>query len=157
MEIIRKAAEERLTLAPVYAPETTDRYGEWASAAELERAIFEFAKAAGRTVRLQHQDGTAVGQIESIFTWPYAVALPVYDGRGISKGTRQFRAGTAFAWIRWTPEAWEAVKRGAIRGLSIGGTARRIRVEADGAPALQKRTSEGWGRRLVSGERIAFG
>ena len=120
LDLIAKAAEQRLTLAPVYSPETRDRHGEWTTAAELERAIFDFSKSGDR-MRLQHQDGTAVGEIEAIFTWPWPADLPVYDGRGISKGTRRFPAGTAFAWVRWTPEAWAAVRQGRIRGLSVGG------------------------------------
>lgn len=63
--------------------------------------------------------------------------VPLYDHRGILKGTTRFNAGSAFAWIRWTREAWRLVKLGRIRGLSMGGSAHRIRLEAE--PAVAKR------------------
>jgi hypothetical protein len=155
MDILAKAAEQRLTLAPIYVPDTTDRHQEWASAAELEKAVMEFSRSGNRTVRLQHQHGTAIGTVESAFVWPYEHEAEILNGRGLSKGTRCFPAGTAFAWVRWSSEAWQAIKNGRIKGLSMGGRAQRLHVEADGGAAVGK-SSGGWGRRLVAGQTIQF-
>ena len=155
MDILAKAAEQRMTLAPIYLPNALDKHSEWTSPAELERAIFEFSKRGDRTVRLQHQDGTAIGTVESAFVWPYEHTAEILSGRGLQKGIRTFPAGTAFAWIRWQPAAWEAVKSGRIRGLSMGGRAQRVRVQAEAAPAVAK-SSGGWGRRLAAGQTIQF-
>ena len=158
LDVVAKAAEQRLTLAPVYVPGVLDKHSEWTSAGELERAIFEFNKSGDRTVRLQHEDGTAIGRVESAFVWPWPTELDVQDGRGILKGKTRFPAGSAFCWIRWSPEGWAAVRRGAIRGVSMGGRAARVRADVDpeAAPALAKRASTGWGQRLVAGQTIRF-
>jgi hypothetical protein len=138
VELLNKAApEKRLTLAPVYVPGTVDLHGEYTTAAELEKAVLSWNATGDRTLRLQHQEGTVAGEILSLFVWPTPYEADVFDHRGILKAKHRFNAGSAFSWVRWTPEAWQLVKSGQITGLSMGGSAKRIRVgaETDGAGA----------------------
>jgi len=142
VELLNKAAEKRLTLAPLYSPDVIDLHGEYATADEIEKAVVAWNETGDRTLRLQHQEGTAAGEVLSIFVWPSAYEAPMYDYRSLLKATKRFPAGSAFAWIRWSPVAWKLVKQGRIRGLSMGGTANRIRLEAEPAPAVAKRAPQ---------------
>jgi len=136
-----KAADKRLTLAPLYSPGEVDLHGEFATENEIEKAVVAWNETGDRTLRLQHQEGTAAGEVLSVFIWPSGYEAPVYDHRGLRKAVKRFAPGTAFAWVRWTPEAWQLVKTGRVAGLSIGGSARRIRIEAE-TPALAKRAPQ---------------
>ncbi|HXH87255.1 MAG TPA: XkdF-like putative serine protease domain-containing protein [Gaiellaceae bacterium] len=141
MDVILKSAEKRITMSPVYAPDTIDKHGEWASSDEIEKAVVEFHRTGDRTLRLQHTE-RAAGEVIALFTWPYPVEADVFDHRRILKGKQTFPAGTAFATVRWTEEAWGLLRAGRLTGLSMGGSARRIRIEADTEPAVAKRAPQ---------------
>jgi hypothetical protein len=119
--------EKRLTLAPIYAPDQVDAHGEFVSVDELERAAFEFAKSGNKRLLLQHGDVGAqhVGDILSVFPWPYEVTLPITKAGERPRDVR-FPAGTVFAWVRWDQDAWKTlVKTGKLNGYSMGGRAHR--------------------------------
>jgi len=141
VELLNKAAEKRLTLALLYSPDVIDLHGEYATADEIEKAVVAWNETGDRILRLQHQDATA-GEVLSVFVWPSPYSADVFDHRGILKSKHTFPAGTAFAWIRWSEAAWKLVKQGRIRGLSMGGMANRIRLEAEPAAAVAKRAPQ---------------
>jgi hypothetical protein len=41
--------------------------------------------------------------------------------------TRKLPAGTVYATVEWSPSGWDAVKKGKITGMSMGGRAVRVR------------------------------
>jgi Putative phage serine protease XkdF len=119
--------EKRLTLAPVYSPNTRDAHNEGTSPEALEEAIIEFAKNGDKRLLLQHGDlgKHFVGDIVSVFVWPFAAKVDMLDPATMKKTTHTFPAGTAWAWVHWKPDAWQLVKTGKLRGYSMGGTAVR--------------------------------
>ena len=77
-----------------------------------------------------------ISWIESAFVWPAPYEADLFDGSGIRKSRVRFPAGTAFAWTRWSPEGWNLRRQNRVGGLSMGGRAQRIRVEAE--PTVEK-------------------
>lgn len=130
--IIKSTTEKRITLGPVYMPETLDAHGEWASANDLEDMAHEYFKSEDHTVYLQHSDQPA-GEIVSLMPWPNEVGATMMKSiDGVRKAvTTTFPAGTVYAGVEWQPWAWEMVKAGKITGFSMGGFSRRL----EGSPA----------------------
>ena len=124
---VAKAEELRFTLAPVYVPGIEDAHGEFTDKETLQKALWDWMRAGDRTIYLQHSDQPA-GEMVEMLTWPMpietALAVP---NEGITKYA--FPADTPFMGVVWEPWAWEMVKRGELRGYSIGGKAERM--EAD--------------------------
>jgi hypothetical protein len=129
--ILKSRPEKRITLGPVYMPDTLDAHGEWATADDLEDMAHEYFKSADHSVYLQHSDQKA-GEIVSMMPWPNEVGATMMksvDGVRKSVSTK-FPAGTVYAGVQWEPWAWEMVKSGKITGFSMGGFSRRL----EGAP-----------------------
>jgi hypothetical protein len=116
--------EQRYTFSPWYVPDSVDAHGEWADKDEVQQAFWRYLALDDRDIRLQHNVDIVAGQWVEGATWPYEVTLPVKHPEGDIEYT--FPAGTPFLGIIWEPWAWDLIKEGKIRGLSIGGTARRI-------------------------------
>jgi hypothetical protein len=123
---------DRYTLAPIYSPNTKDAHSEWATPEDLQKSMWDYVANTGadRTVYLQHSDQPA-GKWVDIVTWPFPVEaqmLKSVDGVQKAESTT-LPAGTAYMGIRWEPWAFEAIEKGALTGLSMGGKARRIEAE----------------------------
>jgi hypothetical protein len=121
--------EERYTFSPWYVPDSVDAHGEWADKAEVQKAFWKYLAREDRDIRLQHNLEIVAGQWVEGATWPYEVSLPVKHPEGDVEYT--FPAGTPFLGIVWEPWAWELIKSGEIRGLSIGGTAKRLEADLE--------------------------
>ena len=119
--------EERYTFSPWYVPDSLDAHGEWTDAKEVQHAFWKYLAQDDRDIRLQHNTDIVAGQWVEGATWPYEVSVPVKHPDGDTEYT--FPAGTPFLGIIWQPWAWELIKAGEIRGLSIGGNANRAEVE----------------------------
>jgi len=125
---IKQAAEERFTLAPWYIPDTYDAQNEWTDAKELQKALWDYVKSGDRDIRLQHQKDIKAGEWVEAMTLPYEWTTPVKKANG-SNGSITYPAGTVLMGVVWEPWAWDMVKKGAITGFSIGGSAERIDLE----------------------------
>ena len=124
---VAKAAEYRFTLGPAYVPNVEDAHGEFTDADTLQVAMWDWVRKGDRTIYLQHST-KAAGEMVEMMTMPVPVeAELVVPGEQRNRFT--FPAGTPFLGVVWEPWAWELVKRGELRGYSIGGSARRL--EAD--------------------------
>lgn len=122
---IAKAAieEERYTFSPWYIPDSLDAHDEWTDAKEVQKAFWNYLAQDNRDIRLQHNTDIVAGKWVEGATWAWEVTLPVKHPEGDTEYT--FPAGTPFLGIIWEPWAWDLIKSGEIRGLSIGGTAQR--------------------------------
>jgi hypothetical protein len=125
-ELVAKSAPHRVSSAVLYEPDTPDAHGEFVERDELLRAVIDYAEAQDKTLRLQHQDATDIGEVTAVVVWPAALPAELCTPTfGCSR--KSLKPGTAFAITRWSAEAWPLVEAGEIRGLSMGGTAVRVR------------------------------
>lgn len=124
--IVKTVAERRFTLGPWYVPNMLDAHGEWTDENELQAALWDYVKGGNREIRLQHTPGTKAGEWVEAMTWPFPVDVPMTSPESGQTIRKQFPAGTVFLGVQWEPWAWEMVKKGQIRGYSIGGVAERM-------------------------------
>ena len=124
---VAKQIEERYTLGPVYVPNIEDAHGEFTDELTLQKALWDWVRADDRTIYLQHSE-KAAGEMVEMLTWPMAIETELsVPNEGVTKYS--FPENTPFMGVIWEPWAWEMVKRGELRGYSIGGKAERM--EAD--------------------------
>lgn len=116
---ILKATESgdlRLVTGPVLIPDTVDAQGDVITAEEIQKAAHTFL--------IEYNEQTQIAYMHKDFKRPLALVesyiAPIdfeYEGRSVVKGT----------WIVTVKvldeDTWQAVKKGEIRGFSIGGTA----------------------------------
>jgi starvation-inducible DNA-binding protein len=121
--------EERYTLSPWYVPDSLDAHGEWTDRKEVQQAFWKYLAQDNRDIRLQHNMDIVAGQWVEGCTYPWELTVPVKHPEGDTEYT--FPAGTPYLGIVWQPWAWELIKKGDIRGLSIGGTANRYDSELE--------------------------
>lgn len=129
--VFSKAMDEELryTLSPWYVPDSLDAHGEWTDKKEVQQAFWKYLALDDRDIRLQHNVDIVAGKWVEGMTWPYEVTVPVRHPEGDREIT--FPSGTPFLGIIWEPWAWDLIKAGEIRGLSIGGTAKRVEAEVE--------------------------
>jgi hypothetical protein len=127
--VVKSSNENRYTLGPLYMPSKLDAHDEWASAEHLFKSCIDYVRRTGadRTVYLQHSP-YAAGEWVSIVQWPHEVhATMVKSVDGMQKAESvTFPAGTVYMGVVWKDWAWDAVKKGKIGGLSMGGWAQRV-------------------------------
>ena len=124
-EMIKAVEEKRFTLAPWYVPNSLDAHMEWTDSEELQKALWEYVKSGKHDIRLQHIPDTVAGQWVEAMTWPFEVEVPMMNLETANVEKRVFPENTVFLGVQWEPWAWELVKKGQIRGFSIGGKAGR--------------------------------
>lgn len=129
--ILSKALEDekRYTLAPWYVPDSIDAHGEWTDKEEVQRAFWDYLAKPDRTIKLQHNTDIVAGEWVEGLTWPHEITVPVKHPEGDTEIT--FPAGTPFLGVVWEPWAWELIKEGEIRGLSIGGKGKRLEADPE--------------------------
>lgn len=125
--ITKSANEKRYTLGPMYIPDRLDAHNEFATAEELQKAVWDYTRSGDRRIRLQHNTSIVAGECVEVMSWPeeMTVSLSLPTGSLQKASSVTFPAGTTYMGIVWEPWAWELVKKGKISGLSMGGTARR--------------------------------
>lgn len=124
-DMAKEADEKRFTLAPWYVPNSLDAHMEWTDPDELQKALWEYVKSGNRQIRLQHIPDTLAGHWVEAMTWPFEVEVPMMNLESGDVEKRRFPENTVFLGVQWEPWAWELVKKGQIRGFSIGGKAGR--------------------------------
>ena len=126
--VFAKADERRFTLGPMYVPNKEDAHGEWTDDNELQQALWDYVRSGDRRIRLQHNRDVVAGEWVETMTWPFAIEVPMLQPDGTTQNV-EYPENTVFMGIVWEPWAWDMIKQGKLRGLSIGGKAQRI--EAD--------------------------
>ena len=126
---VRKAAESRFTLGPLYVPDFMDAHGEWTDADELQPAVWEWVRSGDRRIYLQHDREVEAGEWVEVMTMPQAWTVDMLDSAGNPIGKVTYPPNTVFLGVVWNEDAWEMVKRGELRGYSIGGYSDRMYAE----------------------------
>lgn len=157
VRLLKADAPQRYTLGIVYEPDVVDSQDDWATADEIEKACWEFnrrlqapiAKANALLDAIEKAaDGTPIevsveteapvekgalgvqhlswdddhGEILESYIAPCDMAIAKADGT-----VEAVKAGSWLMGIVWSPENWAKVEKGEITGLSLGGSARRVR------------------------------
>lgn len=136
--VIKASEEKRFTLAPMYVPGSYDSQGDWATADDLQEAVWKFNRG-DRLIALQHRpDLGAMGEAVEMMVIPWEHTVPLFKADGTSED-HTFPAGTPWLGVIWNENVWPLVKAGKVRGYSIGGRANLVDVqlpEADVAKAV---------------------
>jgi Putative phage serine protease XkdF len=119
--------EMRFTLAPLYRPGVLDAHGDWTDADELQKSLHDYIRKGYRKLHKQH-GGEVIGEVLEAFQWPYDHEADLRQPDGSLKKMK-LPAGTVYCGVKWTPAAWQDVKRGRINGLSMGGTTMKVKGE----------------------------
>ena len=128
---VSKAVEEkRFTLGPMYIPNQMDAHNEWTDEAELQQAVWKYVQSGDRRIRLQHNRDVVAGEWVEIMTLPYQTQVPMLKADGTTQPVN-FPQNTVFLGVIWDDWAWDKIKKGEIRGYSIGGRAERMYVDLD--------------------------
>lgn len=127
-EVTKARDELRYTLGPLYAPNFEDAHGEFVTEDDLRKAVWEYVDTSDHVIRKQH-GREMIGQVRENVQWPSEITTEVTraDTGEVRKVT--YPAGTVFLGVQWSKEAWPLVKKGKIRGYSLGGGAMRLRGE----------------------------
>jgi len=128
---VSKAVEERqFTLGPMYIPNTMDAHNEWTDDEELQQAVWKYVQSGDRRIRLQHNRDVVAGEWVEIMTLPYPTQVPMMKSDGTTEPIN-FPKNTVFLGVIWDDWAWDKIKKGEIRGYSIGGRAERMYVDLE--------------------------
>lgn len=162
--IAKSANEKRFTLGPFYIPDRLDAHNEFVNPEDLQQGIWNYVRKGYRDIHLQHTDRKA-GEWVEIVSWPYPtevdLLVPGDEVRKARVRKESFPQGTAYMGVVWEPWAWKLVKKGDLRGLSMGGFANRVEVEfgksvaaaaAVGAAMGARRAAAGGGGGLSIGK-----
>lgn len=115
--ILRKDVEKRIVLGPVLIPETTDLQGDIIDADAIEQAAHNYLAGINknRGQGVMHNDFSRQIEVVECYVAPVDFEL---NGRKVIKGTWMLASRIL------DDETWEKVKKGELRGFSIGGIAR---------------------------------
>lgn len=131
---VEKSDELRFTLGPMYVPDFLDAHGEWTDADELQKAVWDYVRSGNRDIYLQHDRTVKAGEWVECMTFPYELTVPMMNADGTTAGEVTYPKNTVFLGVQWEPHAWQMVKRGLLRGYSIGGLSDRMLADLpDGA------------------------
>ena len=134
--IIEKAAiEKRYTYGPLYSPGVIDAHGEYTDAEELQKALWDFNLGHDKDLRKQHGN-QRIGKIVELHQWPFEHEAKLSLPGGITKSVN-LPAGTVYAGVIWSKDAWPDVKAGRLTGYSMGGTGVRVRNAANDAELIK--------------------
>lgn len=122
--VIAKAEAQRITSGVVYEPlPAIDAHGEGVEPEQLSLSFLTYATKGSKTLSLQHQPNTDVGQVVALICWPVAASATFCLDTCKSQ---RLEPGTVLGITRWTPAAWPAVRDGRIGGYSLSGRAVRV-------------------------------
>jgi hypothetical protein len=122
--VIEKSRDElRYTFGPLYSPDVPDAHDEYARAEDLQKALWDYFLNVDKGLRKQHGD-EVIGKIVELVQWPFTLDAELAVAGEVKKF--HLPAGTVYAGVHWSEEAWPQVKSGEITGLSMGGRAVRV-------------------------------
>lgn len=128
IQVIKAQAEQRFTYGLAYpalkadAARAADGMIDFAQPAVIEAAAWSFMLKS-RDVGLMHDDSLGGGhaQVVESHVW----RGPRWTTKAADGSTVTISPGDWCIGVIWSPEAWEQVKKGTIRGYSMQGAARR--------------------------------
>jgi hypothetical protein len=129
-EVSKALDEKQFTLGPMYIPNQLDAHNEWTDDSELQQAVWKYVQSGDRRIRLQHNRDVVAGEWVEIMTLPYQTQVPMLKADGTTQPIN-FPQNTVFLGVIWEDWAWDKIKKGEIRGYSIGGRAERMYVDLD--------------------------
>ena len=129
-EVSKALDEKQFTLGPMYIPNQLDAHNEWTDDSELQQAVWKYVQSGDRRIRLQHNRDVVAGEWVEIMTLPYQTQVPMLKADGTTQPVN-FPQNTVFLGVIWEDWAWDKIKKGEIRGYSIGGRAERMYVDLD--------------------------
>ena len=129
-EMSKAVDERKFTLGPMYIPYTMDAHNEWTDDEELQQAVWKYVQSGDRRIRLQHNRDVVAGEWVEIMTFPYETEVSMMKSNG-GEEQRKFPKNTVFLGVIWEDWAWDKIKKGEIRGYSIGGRAERMFVDLE--------------------------
>ena len=129
--LAKSSDEKRYTLGVLYVPQALDADDEYADADDLQAGIWNYVRKGRRDIRDTHTQ-VQIGELVEIVSWPFAQEMDARTGDG---EVRKFKMppNTVYAGVVWSPEAWELVKTGKLRGYSLGGRAIRMKEASSDA------------------------
>jgi Putative phage serine protease XkdF len=141
--MIKSEPERRFTLHVAYpankpdAGVAADGFRDFAGAQAVEDAAWSYMLKS-RSVGLWHQQGTdgSGDVVES-----YVYRGPDWQLTAADESIQVIKAGDWLLGIQWTPDTWELIKSGRIRGVSMQGTATRRTPTPEALAALRKENS----------------
>lgn len=137
---VTKSTEDRYTFGPLYPANSMDAHNEFADPATIQHALWRYMERTDRKINLQHQRGVTAGRLVEAVSWPSPHTTNLSIPGVVAKSAPvTFPAGTAYVGVVWEPWAWNLVKRGNLRGLSMGGSANRVQADLDVPEAVAKR------------------
>ena len=126
---LKKEADKRFTLGPLYVPDFMDAHGEWTDANELQPAVWGWVRSGDRRIFLQHDTEVEAGEWVEVMTMPQAWTVNMLDAEGEPIGQVTYPPNTVFLGVIWKEDIWPDVKAGKIRGYSIGGYSDRVMAD----------------------------
>lgn len=118
-KVCKSAADQRFTLGIAYPANRTDgdAHGDFVTADQLERTAWDYMLRS-RSVGLMHQPGTdGAGTVVESY---------IYRGPDWTlENGKVVKTGDWMMGVVWDENVWPEIKRGAIRGYSLQGWARR--------------------------------
>ncbi len=126
---VRKADERQFTLGPLYVPDFMDSQGEWTDPDTLQKAVWGWVESNDRRIFLQHDREVEAGSWVEVMTMPQPWTVNMLASDGSVAGEVTYPAGTVFLGVVWNDEAWVKVKRGELRGYSLGGMSGSVYAE----------------------------
>lgn len=107
--------EKQLVYGVVYEPGVVDAQGDWADAAEIEKACHGFMKDC-RVVKLMHKDDLDENSAQIVESYIAPQAMDI--------GGQQVRKGSWVLGVHVLDKGvWESIKKGELSGFSMGGFA----------------------------------
>lgn len=111
--------ERRYALYMVYAPKELDSQGEWATAEEIEKMCWGFG------LKCYFSTGERIDKDHDEQPWKYKQCAVVENAIVREEGYLGMKKGTWIVGIIHGEKEWEALKKGELGGVSIGGYADR--------------------------------
>lgn len=119
-QVVKREDEQRYTLGVAYPANRIDAHGDYTTAAELERAAWQFMRRVqmGKAgIGLMHQPGTdGAGTVVESY---------IYRGPTWQIGEQVVEPGDWLLGVIWDEMAWARIRRGEITGYSIQGFAHK--------------------------------
>jgi hypothetical protein len=124
--VMKSVKESMFTLSPAYVPDQLDAHDEWTDGNTLQKGMWDYVKSGNRDIYLQHNPSIVAGEWVEAMTMPFEFTMPMVKAVDGTAENVTYPAGTVLMGVMWKKWAWELVKSGEIRGLSMGGKAARI-------------------------------
>jgi len=128
-KFVRKSEDRQFTLGPLYVPDFMDAHGEWTDPDTLQAAVWAWVNSGDRRIFLQHDRDVEAGSWVEVMTMPQPWTVDMLGSDGSVAGEVTYPAGTVFLGVVWNDESWAKIKRGELRGYSIGGMAGSVYAE----------------------------